>query len=81
MLTTPEAIREALTEIADDQVAVIHGMADIRGLDASDLTIEGYYELIVEEAKASVECAADDDLANQVAYADKLFGVANRIRV
>jgi hypothetical protein len=88
LLTDPEAIRMALTDYLPDQVRVIHGMADNRGLDSKNLTVDDYRALIIEEAEFSWECDGvnrpgidthPEDVRVAREYRDRLLEIANRI--
>ena len=81
-LTTIGEVKRTLKRVAEDQVDVIHQMADERGLDSENLTLRQYKKLVAEEATFSYDCTDHDDAEEErdaTRYRDRLLGIAKRI--
>jgi hypothetical protein len=92
LLETVQQVQNALKAYRHDQLDVILGMADNRGLDRNTLSLRDYKALILEEADASRDVADREEAINQSEanhqaarddreYASKLMEIANRIPI
>jgi|CXWL01.1.fsa_nt_gi hypothetical protein len=78
LLTKKASVLKALEKITYDQVDVIHGLAESRGLDVESLDIKDYKELIQEEAEFSFDCG--DKSESDLKYSLDLYSIALRIQ-